>query len=411
MIHTRMALVDGLQIAVASLRANKLRTFLTLLGVIIGIASVIAVVSIIQGLNAYWQEKIADLGANVFTLNQFGIITSHRAYLDAAKKNKEITIDDYDAVRGHVPAARAVGLRLSTTQQVRYGNQKLLDVRVVGLTANMIDIQKVDVDQGRFFNAQEEEHGARVVFIGADVRDNLFQSIDPVGKNLKIEGHNFRVLGVAEKLGSVFGNSQDNFVYIPLNLFQKMYGSRRSLTVYVKAADPESMEEAVDQTRMIIRARRHLKYSDKDNFGIVTSEGINNVFKNLTQILFSVAIFVVGISLVVGGIVIMNIMLVAVIERTQEVGVRKAVGARNTDIMKQFLIESVILCCFGGFIGVALAYLISYLISHNTPLPAKFPLWAPLLSFGLCSLIGIFFGIHPARKAAKLDPIEALRAE
>jgi putative ABC transport system permease protein len=218
-------------------------------------------------------------------------------------------------------------------------------------------------------------------------------------------------VGVAEKQGSAFGASQDNFAYIPLGTFQKMYGLRRSLSIYVKAPDPKSMDAAIDQARVAIRARRHLKFNDKDNFGIVTIEGLNSMFRSLTQIIFSVAIFVVGISLVVGGIVIMNIMLVAVIERTKEVGIRKAVGARHADIMRQFLVESVILCCTGGFIGVALAFLISYLIGKNTPLPSRFPLWAPALSFGLCSLIGVFFGMHPARKAARLDPIEALRSE
>lgn len=406
-----MTLADGLTIAVSSLRANKLRTFLTLLGIIIGIASIISVVSIIEGLNSYWQEKVADLGANVFTVNQFGVLTSHKEFIEAMRKNKEITIDDYEAVRMRVPAAQDVGLRLGASGEMRYGDRKLLDARVVGLTANMINLQKVNIDRGRFFSPQEEERSAAVAFIGTDVVDNLFQNVEPVGKVLKIGGRDFKVVGVAEKQGSVFGTSQDNFAYIPLSLFQKMYGLRRSLSIYVKAGDPRSMEEAIDQTRLAVRARRHLKFNEKDNFGIVTLEGLNSMFKSLTKIIFSVAIFVVGISLVVGGIVIMNIMLVAVIERTKEIGVRKAVGARHADIMKQFLIESVILCCMGGFIGVTLAYLISSLIAHNTPLPSKFPLWAPLLSVGLCSVIGIFFGIYPARKAARLDPIVALRSE
>ncbi|HEY3131070.1 MAG TPA: ABC transporter permease [Acidobacteriota bacterium] len=409
--HTGMALVDGLKIAVSSLRANKLRTFLTLLGVIIGIASIIAVISIIEGLNTYWQEKVADLGANVFTIEQFGIITSRQEWLDAVKRNRELYLDDYYAVKRQATAAQDVGVRIGTNQQVGYGNQKLTDTRVVGMTANMIEIQKMSVDQGRFFTVQEEERSAPVVFIGTDVRDNLFQGVDPVGKILKIGGLNYLIVGIAEKQGSVFGNSQDNFAYIPLGLFQKTYGLRRSISIYVKAKDPRSMDEAMDQARLVLRARRHLRFKDKDNFGFVTSEGINTVFENLTKIIFTVAIFVVGISLVVGGIVIMNIMLVAVIERTKEVGVRKAVGARHADIMKQFLIESVILCCIGGFIGVALAWTISYTIANATPLPSQFPLWAPILSVALCSIIGIFFGIYPARKAAKLDPIEALRAE
>jgi putative ABC transport system permease protein len=406
-----MRLADGIRIALSSLRANRLRTFLTLLGIIIGIASIISVVSIIEGMNAYWQEKVADLGANVFMVNQFGVPTSRQAFLDAVKRNKEITIEDYETIRAHVPAVRNVGLRVGTTRELRYGNQKLLEARVVGMTANMLSIQKVDVEHGRFFTSQEEERAVPVAFVGTDVRDQLFPGVDPLGKTVKVGGRDFRVIGVAEKQGSVFGASQDNFAYIPLTVFQKMYGIRSNLSIYVIAEDDRNMEEAIDQTRVALRASRHLKYGDDDNFGIVTAEGMNAVFKNLTRIIFSVAVFVVGISLVVGGIVIMNIMLVAVTERTREVGLRKAVGARSDDILKQFLIESVVLCCLGGLIGVALALLVSRLIGQSTPLPSRLPLGAPGLAVALCSVIGIFFGIYPARQAARLNPIDALRSE
>ncbi|HEY2931906.1 MAG TPA: ABC transporter permease [Acidobacteriota bacterium] len=409
--HTGMPVSDGFKIALQSLRANKLRTFLTLLGVIIGITSIIAVISIIRGLDIYWQEKVADLGANVFIVDQFGIITSHEAFLDAIKRNRELKMEDFDAVRSQLWDAQEVGARIGMRETLGYGNQKMMDVIVAGMTSNMIYIQKVNVGSGRFFSPQEGDRDAPVVFIGTDVVDNLFPNSDPVGKTLKIGGRDFLVVGVAEKQGSALGQSKDTFAYIPLGMFQRMYGIRRSISIWVKAKDPKSMENSIDQARMVLRARRHLRYKDNDNFGIITSAGINNIFENLTRIIFSVAVFVVGISLVVGGIVIMNIMLVSVIERTKEVGVRKAVGARHADIMKQFLIESVILCCVGGFIGVALGFLTSFTIAHTTPLPSQFPLWAPLLAVGLCSVIGIFFGIYPARKAARLDPIEALRSE
>jgi putative ABC transport system permease protein len=228
---------------------------------------------------------------------------------------------------------------------------------------------------------------------------------------MRIRNQEFTVVGTAKKKGSVFGQSRDNFVKIPFNTFRKMLGSHRSVNISVKAAAGVPLEESMDQARMVLRARHHLRYADADDFGIVTSEGVNDLWRNLTRTIFLVAVFVVGISLAVGGIVIMNIMLVSVIERTREIGVRKAIGARNRDIKLQFLVESVTLSCIGGGIGVAAAFALSWMIRNYSPLPARFPLWAPLLSFGICAVIGVFFGLQPARKAAGLNPIEALRSE
>ena len=254
--HTHMRLSDGIEIALSSLRANRLRAFLTLLGIIIGIASIISVVSIIEGLNSYWREKVADLGANVFMVNQFGVPTSRQAFLDAVKRNREITLEDYETIRAHAPAVQNIGLRVSRTRELRYGNQKLLEARVVGMTANMLSIQKVNIEHGRFFTSQEEERGVPLAFIGTDVRDQLFANVDPLEKTIKVGGRDFRVIGIAERQGSVFGASQDNFAYIPLTVFQKMYGIRSNLSIYVQAEGDRNMEEAIDQTRVALRAGR-----------------------------------------------------------------------------------------------------------------------------------------------------------
>lgn len=406
-----MPLGEALALALDSLRVNKLRSGLTLLGIIIGIASIIAVISIIQGLSFYWKDKVADMGANTFVVDRFGIITSHDAFLDAIRRNKRITVQDADAIQRRCFHCEQVAMSSENQAEVKYGNNKITRIDVTGATTNLIEVQKLDVASGRYIGDFEDRSGRMVAFVGHDLVENLFPGSNPLGKQIHLNGRPFEVIGVAEKKGSIFGQSQDNFVHIPIGMFYKMYSSRNSIQIVIKSESPEAMEKAQDEVRVILRARRHLKYAEPDNFGFVTSAVLNELFESMTKIIFSVAIFVVGISLVVGGIVIMNIMLVAVIERTREVGIRKAVGARRQDILKQFLIEAVVLCCVGGIVGVSIAYLISLSISKFTPLPSQFPLWAPVLAIGICSIIGIFFGIYPANKAAKLDPIEALRSE
>ena len=241
--------------------------------------------------------------------------------------------------------------------------------------------------------------------------ERLFPSVDPIGKRLRVQGLDLEVVGTAKKKGSFLGFSQDNFVKIPFSLHRRMFGTRRSINISVKARDPARMAESMDEVRAVLRARHHLRPAQPDTFSFLTAEGIDSLWRTLTQTIFSVALFVVGISLVVGGIVIMNIMLVSVVERTREIGVRKAVGARQRDIVQQFLIEAVLLSCLGGAIGVAIAFGASTLLAELTPLPARFPAWAPPTAFLVCTAIGVFFGIQPARRAARLDPIEALRSE
>src|SRR5262249_38573129 len=294
--------------------------------------------------------------------------------------------------------------------EVHRGKQTLESVDMSGMTPNILQIEPYDVDSGRMLQDWEDEHSRFVAFVGYDIADKLFPGEDPIGKELRVDDHWYSIIGVAEKKGTVFGFSRDNFVRVPLSTFQKIYGSRRTVNISIKARENE-MEQAQDQARLVLRTQHHLGYHEDDDFGVITSEGVNELFNNLTRLIFSVSLFVVGVSLVVGGIVIMNIMLVSVVERTKEIGIRKALGARQQDVVNQFLVESIVLCCAGGVGGIIVAYGISWLISSFTPLPSSFPFWAPVVAITLSTIIGLFFGIYPARLAGRLDPIEALRTE
>ena len=279
-----------------------------------------------------------------------------------------------------------------------------------GITPNIVDIEGYGVETGRALQDWDEEHSRFVAFIGADVAEKLFLGVDPLGKEMRIDDHAYTVVGIAEKKGSVFGFSRDNFAKVPLSTFQKIYGSRRTVNISIRGREAQ-MQQAQDQSRLVMRTLHRLDYHEEDDFGLITSEGVNELFNTLTSMIFSVSIFVVGISLVVGGIVIMNIMLVSVVERTKEIGIRKAVGARQQDVVNQFLVESVVLCCAGGVGGIVFAWCISWMLASFTPLPSSFPLWAPVVALTLSTIIGVFFGIYPARRAGRLDPIEALRSE
>lgn len=401
---------DYARVAMDSIRSNKLRSFLTLLGIIIGITAIIGVICVIQGMGLYWKQKVANFSPNTFVIAQFPIVTNPDKYAELVRRNTEIHAEDADAIRRGCTACEGVAVEVHEQVSCRYRGQTVEDVDLSGITPNIIEIEPYDIAMGRNLLDWENDHAEYVAFIGWGISEKLYPGSSPIGKDVQIDGHWFHIVGVGAERGSVFGSSRDNYVKIPITTFQKIYGSRNSVNITVQASEG-SFEDAKDQTRLILRTRRHLNYHDEDNFGVITSEGINQLFNSLTSAIFSVALFVVGISLVVGGIVIMNIMLVSVVERTKEIGIRKAVGARQQDVVNQFLVESVFLCCSGGLIGVALAYGLSVLLAKYTPLPASFPFWAPAVAVGLCTLIGVFFGIYPARKAGKMDPIEALRIE
>jgi putative ABC transport system permease protein len=406
-----VSLLEALRLALESIWSNRLRSFLTLLGVIIGIAAIVATAAVIQGLNVYVSEKLSNLGQGVFTVQRIGLTTNRQDFLDAVRKNRRLLPADARAIAQRCPSASEVAWETHATVDLKRGGEEIRGTDIGGITPAILEIEPYDVADGRILADHEEDSAAAVAFLGHDVATRLFPSIDPIGKELRVKGLALRVVGVAKKKGSFLGFSQDNFVKIPFSLHRKLFGAHRSINISVQAADSGDMATTMDEVRTVLRARHHLRPRDPDDFDFLTAEGINNLWRNMTTTIFSVALFVVGISLVVGGIVIMNIMLVSVVERTREIGVRKAVGARQRDIVRQFLIESVLLSCLGGAIGIAIAAAASAVLAANTPLPASFPAWAPPVAFLICAGIGVFFGIHPARRAARLDPIEALRTE
>jgi len=406
-----MRFFEALGLALSSIKAHKLRSFLTLLGIIFGVATVIVVVSLIEGFNKYVDEKIADLGSNAFIVNKMGMVTSLQEWIDRNKKNKDIKLDDLRAIQDHPVYVRDAAAMMRRRGEVKRGTQTLQDVEMLGVSYNMIDIDTIKVGQGRYISHDEDEHSRYTCFVGYDIVNKFFPSVDPLEKEIKIDGRPFRIVGVAQEIGSVFGNPRDGFVIVPISTFQNIYGSRGSISIRVAATTPDTIVNAQDEVRVILRGRRHLNYEDPDNFGIVTSDGINNLRQQIFGTVSIVTVGVTSIALVVGGIVIMNMMLVSVTERTREIGLRKSLGARRRDILKQFLAESTALSLFGGCVGVAMAYGLAKLGTLLFSLPTALPIFWTIMALTVSASIGLFFGIYPAYKAARLDPIEALRAD
>jgi len=406
-------LIEANKLAFDAIWANKLRSFLTLLGVIFGVATVIIVVSLIEGFNKYIDEKIADIGTNAFRIQRFSIddFSSVKSYEDALRRNKRISMEDLDALRELKGSIKQVGAKVYNQAEVKHEANSLYEVLVTGVTANLIDIDRIDVAQGRYFTQSEEGRGQYVCFIGADVASKLFPTTNPLEQSIKVDGRPFRVIGIAKTLGSVFGQSRDKFVSIPLTTFMNIYGSRRSILISVTSTTESNYQAAIDEARVAMRIRRKLSPNEPDNFGVLTPSAVNNLREKIFGTIQVAAVGVTSIALVVGGIVIMNIMLVSVTERTREIGIRKSLGARRVDIMKQFLAESTILSLFGGAIGVLIAYTLSKLVSTFTPIPTSLPLFAIFTALVVSGGIGIISGAYPAWRAAKLDPIVALRAE
>jgi putative ABC transport system permease protein len=413
-----MLFSEAISIAFASLRANKLRSFLTVLGILIGVSSVVAVVAITDGLDGYIANKVLDLGTKSFTVQKFPDVITSRAQFLEMQKRKEINAGDMDAVRRACDQCSEVGGMRETNRDVKWGRTTQESVEVIGITENVSRIGETrDISPGRPIAQDDVDRARAVAVIGTDLVDAFFGQMEPLGKTILIGDHAVKVVGVAEKKGSVFGRSQDNFVWIPISTWEKFYGTRPTVTIQVEAKSMAVLEAAEDQARMAVRIRRHLGYHKPDDFSVETGESVMELWQSATRGIYIVTLVVTAISLVVGGVVVMNIMLVSVSERVREIGVRKAMGARRRDIVRQFLVESVILSGVGGLLGVIAAILVSKGLAlvlgsiMSAAFTAPIRLWAVLAALVVSSAVGLVAGIYPARRAAALDPVVALRNE
>ncbi len=398
-------------IALQTMRAHKLRSFLMLLGIILSVSTLILVVALISGVNEYFASRVANLGSNVFLVMKFPIISDSKELLKATRRNRDISWDDYESLRENLKLPKGVGAEVRRTANVRSAQQSLEDVDLRGVTSNIGEMDVEEVATGRYITDIDNEHRDMVCMIGADVADKLFANTDPVGKVLTVDGQEFQVVGVAKRIGNTLGQSQDNFVYIPIQTWLKIYGRNTSLHINVQTRGPEWLDRTKEEARALMRARRHLAPNDDDNFGILASDSLMGLWKNLTGTLASGMVGLVSIFLVIGGVVIMNVMLASVTERTREIGIRKSLGAKKRDILLQFMVESTVMAMVGGAIGVLVAWIIAVVVRSATPVPMAVPITAVILAIGISSAVGMFFGVYPARKAARLDPIEALRFE
>src|SRR6266496_3873839 len=403
---------ESAMIALDAIWSSKLRSFMTVLGNIVAVTSIIAVVSLIQGLNASVKEAILNqAGADSFNIQQFPITRSDEEF-EKVRNNPRITPNDARAVRRYSELSNAVMLDSSGGGRITYRDKSIDQTGITGVTGDYVNFSSYDAERGRMMSPTEVDTARPVAVIGWGTADRLFGTdIDPLEKVIQIEGVHFRVVGVSAKRGALLGRSQDEFAVIPLGQFQMIFGSRRQLSMTVKPKEVSQIKEAIDEATIALRSARRLKPKQADNFGIFTSDTILDIYHSATNGIFAVLVGVVGLSLVVGGIVIMNIMLMAVTERTREIGLRKALGARRSDIMSQMLTESVVLSMFGGVVGTILGTTIALIISKVTPLPAAVEAWSIALGIGITALVGLFFGLYPASRAASLSPIEALRRE
>ncbi len=403
--------LEAASIALSAIWANKLRSLLTVVGNVVAVTSIIAVVSLVQGLNASVKTAIeSEFAADSFSIQRRGLTQTDEEQL-RAQSNPRVTLADADAIRKFSPNVGMVMAEAQSGGPARYRSESLDSVSIRGVTKEFNNLPTTVIERGRAITPGEFDSGRLVAVIGWGTADRLFGSLDPVDKVMTLSGVHFRVVGVSEKKGSVFGNSQDEFVVVPLAAFQRLFGSRQSLELTVRPVDPSLTPRAMDDAKAALRIERRLRAKEPDNFGVLTSDTFLNLYNQLTAGIFTILIGVVSLSLVVGGIVIMNIMLMVVSERTREIGLRKALGARRRDVLWQILTESVTLSTFGGLCGTVLGFFVAWVISQLSPLPAVVEPWAVALGISMTAIVGLFFGLYPAMRAAKLDPIEALRRE
>ena len=406
-----LAVRDNIAQSIEALRQHKLRAVLTVIGLTMGVATLITVMTIVQGANRYVEQKVARLGTNAFQIAKTPFVITDFNLIIKSLKYKSLYMDDVRAVAYGCPHCQVVGASLSSNARVQYRNKELTDVSLIGHTASMADIDTRTVELGRYFTEAEGQRSSYVCLIGDDVVQQVMIGVNPVGQVVRIDNQEFKVVGTIEKIGSVLGQDQDNFAIVPMNTYLRMRGGRSSITINVKTLPGPAFDSAQDEARLVLRGRRHIRPGSEEDFFIGTKESYISLWQSISSAFFAVFILVSSISAIVGGIVIMNVMLVSVTERTKEIGIRRATGATQRDILRQFLAESVMQCLIGGAVGIAIGFLCAVALRTFTAFPASVQTWVAVLGLVMSSVIGLFFGIYPATRAAKLDPVVALRSD